>query len=110
MGYWTRHLTTERVLFAAFLVLLVWLPIPLGSNRPWSSALMEIATFGLLGAWLVAWTRDVTKVPEPVRRAWPAWIVISLWLLLQGLHTVPLPVGLVEFLSPCGGAHPRAGA
>src|SRR5258706_2281889 len=103
MGYWRRQLTTERVLFAAFLVLLVWLPIPLGSNRPWSTALMEIATFGLLGAWLVAWAMDATKVAEPVRRAWPAWIVIALWLVLQGLHVVPLPVGLVEFLSPAAG-------
>src|SRR5436190_2210161 len=36
------------------MTLLVWAPIPLGSNRAWSSALLELATFALLGAWLVA--------------------------------------------------------
>jgi O-antigen ligase len=103
LEYLPPKMTMERVLFYAFLVLLVWLPIPLGSNRPWSTALMEIAAFGVLGGWLVAWAMGATKAPEPVRRAWPAWLAIAAWLSLQALHVVPLPAGLVEFLSPASG-------
>ena len=38
-------------LFLGLLALIAWLPIPLGSNRPWSWALMEVVAFGLLALW-----------------------------------------------------------
>jgi hypothetical protein len=41
----------DRWLFLALLVLISWLPVPLGSNRPWSWGLMEVAAFGLLATW-----------------------------------------------------------
>ena len=95
-----RRFGAERVMFAALVLLLVWLPIPLGSNRPWAWAVMELATFILLGAWLVAWALGVTKPSEALRKAWPAWIALALWLALQAIHVVELPAGLVSFLSP----------
>jgi putative inorganic carbon (hco3(-)) transporter len=95
-----RPWTFDRVLFTALVVLLIWLPIPLGSNRPWAWAVMELATFALVVAWLVAWIRESVQIPDALRRAWPAWIALGLWLALQVLHVIELPQGLVAFLSP----------
>ena len=100
MSWQPRRWTAERVMFAVLLVLLVWLPIPLGSNRPWAWAVMELAAFILVGAWLVCWALEVTRPPEALTKSWPAWIAIAAWLALQAIHIVELPVGLVAFLSP----------
>lgn len=49
----TRYFkTAERLVLAGLLVLLVWLPLPLGSNRDWSAALLIFAVGGLASAWL----------------------------------------------------------
>jgi hypothetical protein len=36
-------------------LLLVVVAYPLGSNRPWAWTVMEVVTFALVGAWLMAW-------------------------------------------------------
>ncbi len=84
----------------ALLVLLVWLPIPLGSNRPWAWTVLEVGVFGLLGAWLVAWAFDRVEPGGALMRAWPAWAALAAWVALQLLHVVPMPVGLVSLMSP----------
>ena len=42
----------ETRLFYAYLVLLVWLPLPLGSNRPWAEMIFEIWIALLSLLWL----------------------------------------------------------
>jgi O-antigen ligase len=90
----------EAILFWLFLALLLWAPIPLGSDRPWAWWPLEIAVFAILAAWLVAWAIDAVKVPDVMRAAWPAWLALALWIVLQGLSFVPMPRGWVTFLSP----------
>lgn len=69
----TSRARLESTLIFAILALLVWLPLPLGSNRPWAGAI-----FGLLTAILAAgcgwlqlrqWRRDssaqrISKLPQ----------------------------------------------
>jgi O-antigen ligase len=43
----------ERVLLALLLLLLVWLPLPIGSNRDWSVALFILVTSLLTAGWLL---------------------------------------------------------
>ncbi|HET7730537.1 MAG TPA: O-antigen ligase family protein [Usitatibacter sp.] len=90
----------STLLFAGLLLLLLWAPIPLGSNRPWAWTVLELWAWLLLGCWLLAWALGAVRVPAPVLRAWPAWIVLGLWLALQGLHVVPLPADWVAAVSP----------
>jgi O-antigen ligase len=90
----------EKLVFWALLVLLVWIPIPLGSNRAWAWGFLEAFAFVLVAAWLVLWALGQAEVSHPLKRAWPAWIVLGLWIALQGLHIAPLPAGLVAALSP----------
>lgn len=88
------------VLFWAFLALLVWVPIPLGSNRPWAWMVLEVWAYVLAAAWLLAWAVGRVEVSDALRGAWPAWILLGAWLALQGLHVVPMPESWVARLSP----------
>jgi len=87
-------------LFVAFLVLLVWLPIPLGSNRPWSWALMEVWIYLLAAGWLIKYARDRVALTEPFRQARPALILLFLWLGYGLLQMFPLPISVVAAISP----------
>jgi O-antigen ligase len=89
----------EALLFWLFAALLIWAPIPLGSDRPWSWALLESGVFVLLALWVVAWVMGAVGTPDVVRAAWPAWIILALWVGLQGVSFVPLPRAWVEVLS-----------
>ena len=40
---------SDHLLIAGVLLLLVWLPLPLGSNRDWSAAFLVLATSVLAG-------------------------------------------------------------
>lgn len=87
----TRTIDPEKALFWALLVLLAWVPIPLGSNRGWAWALLIALCFVLLIAWLVLWALGSVRIADPLKRAWPAFIVLGLWILLHALHVLPLP-------------------
>jgi O-antigen ligase len=89
-----------KALFWAFLALLVWVPIPLGSNRPWAWTLLEIWVYILVMAWLVLWALGRVELSDPARHAWPAWLVLLAWTVLQILHMVPMPSSWVALLSP----------
>lgn len=90
----------EATLFRLFVALLLWAPIPLGSDRPWAWAPLETAVFALAAAWLVAWVFNAVRVPDVVGAAWPAWVGLAAWIVLEGLSFVPLPRGWVQVLSP----------
>ena len=90
----------EKVLFWGLVALLVWVPIPLGSNRAWAWAILEVWAYALLAAWLLAWAFGGAQLGEPARKAWPAWILLAAWVALQAVHLVPMPPGWVRALSP----------
>jgi O-antigen ligase len=78
----------------------VWAPIPLGSNRPWAWAILEVGVYALVAAWVGLWGLGKVAAPEALLRAWPAWVLLAVWLALQALHVVPLPASWVALLSP----------
>ncbi|GAA5524810.1 hypothetical protein Maes01_01369 [Microbulbifer aestuariivivens] len=93
----------ERGLFYTFLVLLFWLPIPLGSHRPWAWALLEVWSFCLLGGWLL-----VNTYSPRLHTLKPFAPLLALFALFQfwvGLQVLPLPIGLLEMLSPERAGH-----
>jgi O-antigen ligase len=82
------------------LVLLAWVPIPLGSNRPWSWALMELGAFGLLGGWLVLRALSREPAARAPRGSRPVLGLLVLWVGYMALQTLPLPPAFVQVLSP----------
>ncbi len=90
----------ERALFWAWLVLLCWLPIPLGSVEPWAWAILEVGVFVLLSVWCVAYARGVVRPPEVLMHAKPlVWLMI-VWLVYVALYLVPLPLDMIALISP----------
>lgn len=104
----TEAVARDRFLFYALLALVVWLPLPLGSNRPWASAIMQAGTFALLGAWLLGWGFGRWPMPAAVARARPALFVYGAFLAWVALSLLPLPPALLALLSPT--AHAVRGA
>ena len=83
------------------MALVVWVPIPLGSNRPWAWALMEAWTFAVGLLWIAALVRREVVVPAAMlRRAAPMFALLVLWLCYLGLQWTPLPASWVGWLSP----------
>lgn len=72
----------ERVLIWGVLLLLIWAPIPLGSNREWSSALLMVLVFALLAAWAILVLRD-SRVLPPARLFRVGLLLFLLLLLAQ---------------------------
>jgi O-antigen ligase len=90
----------DRAAFGLFLFLIVWAPIPLGSNRPWAWALLEIGIFATALLWLAAHLRREAAITPVARAAWPALLLFAAWLTWIGLQWLPLPVSWMQVLSP----------
>ena len=90
----------EQAAFWLFAALIVWAPIPLGSNRPWAWALLEVGIYlvGLL--WLAGYAGRAAEVTPVLRGAWPALVLFALWLAWIAVQWIPLPIGWVATLSP----------
>jgi putative inorganic carbon (HCO3(-)) transporter len=74
--------------------------MPLGSNRPWAWALLEIGIFLAALLWLAGYARRET-MPGPVLRAsWPALALLALWLAYLFAQWLPLRADWVRALSP----------
>jgi O-antigen ligase len=95
-----RELRAEKALFWLLLALLVWLPVPLGSNRVWAWSLMEVAAFALAAAWTILWALGRTRITASIAMARPALVLLALWIAYQAFHIAPLPSPWVEALSP----------
>ncbi len=95
-----REFPYDRLFFWSWLAILVWAPIPLGSNRPWAWSLLEFMTFGLAAGWLICFSFGKVSVTEPFRRA--KWFLglLGFWIVYQGLFILPMPQAWVAFLSP----------
>ncbi|HDZ57888.1 MAG TPA: O-antigen ligase family protein [Pseudomonas xinjiangensis] len=78
----------ERMIMAGVLLLLVWLPIPLGSNRDWSMAFL-VLVIGLLGtAWMTLQLFDPTELGRGFRKALlPLGLLVGAqcWVAIQWL-------------------------
>lgn len=86
--------------FAGLLALLVWAPLPLGSNRVWAiGVLLGLALLLLLGT-LVAWRHCASAAFERLALfRWPLGLLAGM-VTLSWLQTCYLPAAWVSALSP----------
>ena len=92
--------SNDRFIYIGFLVLIAWMPLPLGSNRPWAWSIMEVWVYVLAVLWLLAFIFNKVKFTSAFLQARPVIFLLCFWLLWVAFQMTPLPVGLVEFLSP----------
>lgn len=92
--------SADRWVFGGLQLLLVWAPLPLGSNRTWAIGLLLFGAVGLsLGAaWM--WRH---MLPQAWARLslfrWPLGL-LGCFVLLTWLQALPLPAAWVAVLSP----------
>ncbi|MEM9090605.1 MAG: O-antigen ligase family protein [Cyanobacteria bacterium P01_F01_bin.53] len=101
----------EAGVFAAYLAILVWAPLPFASNRIWAEGLLVALVAVVLAAWLLlfllGWVQVNLKVWRYGRLPLALLLVVQLWVLVQILY---LPRPVVEWLSPQAFAwHVKAG-
>jgi O-antigen ligase len=95
----TRKL--EPLLFAAYMAILVWAPLPFASNRTWGGALLALLVSLVLCGWLLLYLGGKVQLNAQVwrrgRLPLALLVLVQLWVLVQILE---LPRPLVEWLSP----------
>jgi O-antigen ligase len=94
----------EKALFYVWLAVMIWVPIPLGSVEPWAWAVFEVGIFALLMAWCVAYMLGRTAPTEAFIKAKWFLVLLGLWLAYQLIYLVPLPLSLIEVISPATAA------
>ena len=94
----------NSALFYYFLIVLAWAPLPLGSNRDWSTRLLAgLLLAGLVWALLLLLLRHV-RVTIALRNAWPALaslVAVQLWVgaqIMLGISVDPGSTGLALLL------------
>jgi len=91
----------EPVLFAAYMAILVWVPLPFASNRIWGGALLVVLVGLVSCAWLALYLFRKVEVNREVwryaRLPLALLVLVQLWVYAQTLY---LPRALVEFISP----------
>ena len=90
----------EQRLFYGLLALLVWLPLPLASNRVWAEAIFEVFIVLLTLLWLWASQRKAVTPGIAFSSAKPVLWLLLLWLLYLAFMLLPLPLSWRLVLSP----------
>jgi putative inorganic carbon (hco3(-)) transporter len=84
--------------FGGLLVLVLWVPIPYGSNVPWAVSLLGAAVFALLGIWALLLLAKRVEVP---RTLWAnRWVLMmwSAWLAWIGWQLLPIQNGPISIM------------
>jgi O-antigen ligase len=90
----------DRVLFFALLGLIVWLPLPMGSNRDWAIGILCASVFVLAAVWLVLYAHGKADFTFPFRRARAPCILMGLSVVWVFGQTIPIPVDWLVGWSP----------
>lgn len=89
----------DVVVFAGVLGAITYVPIPLGSNRPFAWYGLELFVYGLLAFRMLGLIVYAERAPVP-SQVRTILIVLLIWLGFVFLQTVPLPASLVRALNP----------
>lgn len=84
--------------FWALLALIVYTPLPLGSNRPWAVALLGMLAGGLL-LWNI-WCPCGRSTKLAWKQVRIPLILLGLWMLLLAIQLTPLPGSCLDMLNP----------
>ncbi len=85
--------------FVLLLALLIWSPIPFGSNRPWAEAFFATAVFSLLAVVFLAELWSASPQDSRTVDLKPGcWLMVA-WLLWMVLQVIPLPAAVIQRVS-----------
>ena len=90
----------DKLLFYAFCVLLIWIPLPLGSFHHWAWSIMEIWIYLLTAAWCWLYFRNQVTTSISLHSSWFVLLVFVLWLMFIAIQLTPLPTQIIDAVSP----------
>ena len=93
-------MTYEKWMLNCFLALLVWIPLPMGSNRPWAVVIMEIWIYVLALGWLWGYSMQKCDVSMVFLKTRPVLLLLLIWLVYAATQLMPLPVSVMGEFSP----------
>ncbi len=91
---------TEKITFYLFLALLVWMPLPVGSNRVWFLSIAEIWLFILSIMLLFVYWQGKLEIPEVWKKAKVIHFLFIAYLCFIAFQLIPLPAFFVDLISP----------
>lgn len=97
----------ESTLYGVWVLVMLWVPLPLGSVDAWATSLMQVMAFGLLATWCLGCALGWVEAPVSVRAARWLLVLMACWLGYCALYVLPLPLGWIEWLSPQAAAMHR---
>lgn len=104
-----RAAPADRLPFIALLGLMLALPFTLGSFLSYTPRQAMSAVLFLIAAWwLLALARGRVDVTPALHAARLPLALLALWVAYVGLHLVPLPMGVLDWLAPNTAGHYRA--
>ena len=92
--------TPDQWIFYSLLLLIAWLPIPLGSNRPLGWGIMQIVAFSLLFSWTIIQLFMRQSMPHITGSTRVVLLLFLSSLVYQLLQTTPLSLETIRLLSP----------
>ena len=94
----TTTKSEDRWLFYGLLAIILWAPIPFGSNRAWAWSILEIMVFSLFLAWYIQFGKQLNVAYlKPYR---PLLYIIGLTQLWVVIQLIPLPMAFLEVIAP----------
>lgn len=90
--------TLEKLSYYSFLALIVWLPIPLGSNRVWAWSILEM-WIAVQSITLIVAYRGNLPLEYLARYKYLVFTLVAfqLWVFIQ---TLPFPIDFLRVISP----------
>lgn len=96
----TRSHINDRGLFWALIALLCWAPLPIGSNRAWSMAILVAWSQLLVLGAMYVWRRQPALAMARLHQfRWPI-ALLGAFVGLLWIQFMPLPEGILGLLSP----------
>ena len=86
---------SDTTLFYAFLALLAWIPLPLGSNKPWAVSLLCFSVFTISCIWLIQFCRHRVSLSTSFSKSLPVIVLLSiapLWAIFQLLLNISIDI------------------
>lgn len=90
----------EKSIFFLFLALLIWMPLPVGSNRVWFLSISEIWLFILSIALIFIYWQNKLEIPEVFKKAKVIHYLFIAYLAFVFIQLIPLPAFIVDLVSP----------
>jgi O-antigen ligase len=91
---------SDQWIFVGLLAVLVWAPLPLGSNRTWAIGIFLACLLVLLAGTGVAWRHALDAVKERLTLfRWPLLLMAGM-VCLTWLQVMPMPTSWVQAISP----------